>query len=237
MQLRDKVALVTGGSSGIGKSISILLAEQGCKVIATYNTHLPEKSKLLDITYLKVDLHKPSSIKKLFSEIEVKFSHLDILVNNAGINRPRDLYDTEVWEEIFQVNLFAAVQCTGEAVKLMSSGGKVLNITSYYADGKSCWKGLPAYGASKAALNHFTQVMAKNLAPEILINAVAPGYVQTPLWKDTTEAQFIENGKEQLINRMIQPEEIADMAVAIIKNDAMTGEIVVVDGGISLKTI
>ena len=174
---------------------------------------------------------------KLFRSVREKFEKLDILVNNAGINRPRDLFDTKVWKEVFQVNLFATVFCTDEAVKLMKDGGRILNISSIYAEGKACWKGLPAYGASKAAVNHFTQVMAKNLAPKILINAIAPGYVQTPLWKDTTEEQFIESGKEQLIERMIKPEEIAQMVIAIIENDAMTGEIVVVDGGISLKTV
>jgi len=112
-----------------------------------------------------------------------------------------------------------------------------LNISSIYAEGKACWKGLPAYGASKAAVSHFTQSMAKNLAPKILINAIAPGYVKTSLWKDTSEVQFEESGKEQLIERMIMPEEIAQMAIAIIKNDAMTGEVVVVDGGLSLKTV
>lgn len=119
----------------------------------------------------------------------------------------------------------------------MQNGGKILNISSIYAEGKACYKGLPANGASKAAVSHFTQVMAKNLAPRILINAIAPGYVKTPLWQDTSEADYLESGKEQLIERMIIPEEIAQMAIAIINNDAMTGEIVVIDGGISLKTV
>lgn len=176
-------------------------------------------------------------MKKLFDFVKEKFGKLNILVNNAGINRPRDLFDTKVWKEIFQVNLFSIVFCTGKAVELMKNGGRVLNISSIYAEGKACWKGLPAYGASKAAVSHFTQVMAKNLAPKILINAISPGYVKTPLWKETGEEDFEKSGKEQLIERMIMPEEIAEIAVAILKNDAMTGEVVVVDGGISLKTI
>ena len=159
------------------------------------------------------------------------------MVNNAGINRPRDLFDTKVWKEIFQVDLFAVVFCTGKAVQLMKNGGKILNISSVYAEGKACAKTLESYGAAKAALSHYTQTLAKNLAPKILVNAIAPGYVKTPLWKDTSEEEFIESGKEQLIERMILPEEIAEMAVAIIKNDSMTGEIVMMDGGISLKTI
>lgn len=79
--------------------------------------------------------------------------------------------------------------------------------------------------------------MAKNLAPKILINAIAPGYVFTPMWGIRTEESLKSNAQEQLIERFIKPEEIAQMAVAILKNNAMTGEVVVIDGGISLKTV
>ncbi len=242
MNLNNKIALITGGSSGIGKAISIALANEGCQVIFSYNSNETGADQTLKElgdkgAKFKVDFHDQAQIKTLFDFVADKFGNLDILVNNAGINSPRDFYDPKVWQEIFQVNLFAPVHCTGQAVKLMKNGGRILNISSIYAEGKACWSGMPAYGASKAAISHFTQVMAKNLAPKILINAIAPGYVQTPLWKGHTEEQFQKTGKEQLIERMIKPEEVAQMAVAIIKNDAMTGEIVVVDGGISLKTI
>lgn len=245
MKLKDKVVLVTGGSSGIGKAIVIAFAKENCNVIFTYNSKEKESEDIVKevmqlgvkVLSVKVDMHSEEDIEKLFDQVKEKFKTLDILVNNAGINRPRDLFDTKVWKEIFQVNLFSVVFCTGKAVKLMKNRGKILNISSIYAEGKACWKGLPAYGASKAAISHFTQTMAKNLAPKILINAIAPGYVKTPLWMETSEEDFEKSGKEQLIERMIMPEEIAEMAVAIVKNNAMTGEVVVVDGGISLKTV
>lgn len=242
MKIKGKVALITGASSGIGKAIAIALANEGCKVIFTYNSSKSGADETLkeignDGASFKVDMHSDVEIKKLFSFIKDKFGKLDILVNNAGINRPRDLFDPDDWREIFQVDLFSVVLTTGLAVGLMKEGGKVINITSIYGDGKACYKGIAPYGAAKAALNHYTQVLAKNLAPKILVNAVAPGYVKTPLWKDTSEEDFKESGKEQLIERMIMPEEIAQIAVSVIKNDAMTGEVVVVDGGISLKTI
>lgn len=245
MNLKDKVVLVTGGSSGIGKAIVYAFAHEGSNIIFTYNSKKAESETIVKeieqlgvrVLAVKADMHSEDDIKKLFAHVKDKFKMLDILINNAGINRPRDLFDTKVWKEVFQVNLFSVVLCTEKAVGLMGNGGKVLNISSIYAEGKACWKGLPAYGASKAAISHFTQTLAKNLAPKILVNAIAPGYVQTPLWVDTSEEEFKESGEEQLIERMIQPEEIADMAVAVIKNDAMTGEIVVVDGGLSLKTI
>ncbi|MEK6953209.1 MAG: SDR family oxidoreductase [Nanoarchaeota archaeon] len=245
MKLKDKVVLITGGSSGIGKAMVMAFAKEGCNIIFTYNTKREESEAIVkEIEQLgvkgdsvKVDMRSEDNIQKLFDHVKEKFKTLDILVNNVGINRPRDLFDTKVWKEIFQVNLFSVVFCTGKAVEMMKNGGKILNISSIYAEGKACWKSLPAYGASKAAISHFTQTMAKNLAPKILINAIAPGYVKTPLWTDTSEEDFENSGKDQLIERMIMPEEIAEMAIAIVKNDAMTGEVVVVDGGISLKTV
>lgn len=242
MNLKNKVALVTGGSSGIGQAICFALVDAGCTVIFTYNSNEKGSDETLkklgkNSFKFKVEFNKEKEIVKLFDFVKEKFNSIDILVNNAGINRPRGLFEPEDWKKVFEVDLFSVVSVTGKAVELMKDGGKILNITSVYGEGKSCFKGIAPYGAAKAALNHYTQMLAKNLAPKILVNAVAPGYVKTPLWKDTSEEDFIESGKEQLIERMINPSEIADMVVAVVKNDAMTGEIVMVDGGISLKTI
>lgn len=242
MDLKNKIAVVTGGSSGIGKAIAIALSQVGCHVVFTYNSNERGAEDTLkklgsNGTKFKVEMHNEQEIKGLFLNIKEKHGKIDILVNNAGINRPRGLFDPEDWREIFQVDLFSLVLCTGLAVELMKEGGRILNISSIYAEGKACFKGIAPYGAAKAALNHYTQVLAKNLAPNILVNAIAPGYVKTPLWGNKTEEEFNESGKEQLIERMINPKEIAEMVVAVVKNDAMTGEIVVVDGGISLKTV
>jgi 3-oxoacyl-[acyl-carrier protein] reductase len=242
MDLKDKIVVVTGGSSGIGQAISVALSNEGCFVIFTYNSNETGADKTLkqlnkSSEKFKVDLHREQEMQKFFDHVARKYKRVDILVNSAGINRPRGLFKTEDWREVFQVDLFSVVFCTGKTVELMNNKGKILNITSIYGEGKAAFKGIAPYGAAKAALNHYTQILAKNLAPGILVNAVAPGYVKTSLWKDTTEEDFISAGKEQLIERMIDPSEIAQMAVAIIKNDAMTGEIVVVDGGLSLKTV
>ncbi len=242
MQLSGKKILVTGASSGIGQAIAIALAKEGTTIAFTYNSNEKGANKTLKQIgstgkKFKVDMHNENEIKDLFSSIKKEFGKLDILVNNAGINSPRGLFNPDDWREIFQIDLFSVVLSTGLAVELMPDGGKILNITSIYGFGKSCYKGIAPYGAAKSALNHYTEVLAKNLAPKILVNAIAPGYVKTPLWGNKTEQEFEESGKEQLIKRMIDPSEIAQMAVAVIKNDAMTGEIVIVDGGISLKTI
>ncbi len=242
MDLRNKVAIVTGGSSGIGQAICFALSDAGCKVVFTYNSN--EKGaeetlkKIGDGSFkFKVELNNEKEIEKLFEFVKEKFGKLDILVNSAGINRPRGLFDANDWRKVFEVDLFSIVTVTGKAVEIMNGTGKILNTTSVYGEGKACFKGIAPYGAAKAALNHYTQMLAKNLAPKILVNAIAPGYVRTPLWGTKTEQEFDDSGKEQLIERMINPSEVADMALAVIKSDAMTGEIVMVDGGISLKTV
>lgn len=242
MNLKDKVVFITGASSGIGQAIASKMADEGAIVLFTYNSNEKGAEETLKKvgdkgSMFKVDMHDEDGIKEVFSKLNDRYGKLDVLINNAGINSPRGLFDSNDWREVFQVDLFSVVLTTGLAVDLMKDGGKILNITSIYGDGKACYKGIAPYGAAKAALNHYTQILAKNLSPKILVNAIAPGYVKTPLWGDTSEKEFEESGKEQLIERMILPGEIAQMAIAVVKNDAMTGEIVIVDGGISLKTI
>ena len=234
MILKDKIALVTGGSSGIGLAIANALVQQGCQVIITCNTHKTNNPKF---TEFSIDLHSEDQIIELFSQIKSKFKKIDILVNSAGINTPADQSDLNVWRDVFEINLFALVSVTNKTIQLMNDGGKIINISSVYEDGKVAWKGASAYSASKAAVSNFTQTLAKNLAPKINVNAIAPGYVKTPIWDKFSSEIINSSSEESLINRFITPDEIADMAVAIIRNDAMTGEIVVIDGGLSLKTI
>ena len=175
--------------------------------------------------------------KFVYEEVKNKYGHLDVLVNNAGINPRGELFDLDLWRQIFEVDVFAVVATTGKLLGLMSGGGKIINISSIYSEGKTAWKAMPAFGAAKAAINNLTQTIAKNLAPKILVNAIAPGYVRTPLWGNKTETEFNKTGKDQLIERMINPEEVASMALELARNDAMTGEIIIIDGGLSLKTV
>jgi len=241
MNLRGRAAIVTGGSSGIGQAICGQLAGEGTKIIFTYNSNEAGADETLKILgkgnfKYKVDIRNETEIEKFFAFVKQKFGKIDILVNNAGKTLRGDNLDIGLWREVFDITLFPAVKFTQEALKIMSKG-KILNISSVYGEDKAAWKGLVPFSAAKSALNNFTVTMAKNLAPNILVNGIMPGYVLTPLWGKMNEDKIKSNSSEQLINRFIKPEEIATMAVAIIKNDAMTGEVVVVDGGLSLKTV
>lgn len=241
MDLKDKIAVVTGGSSGIGQAICYALVKEGSKVVFTYNTNEKGADETLKELgengfKFKVELQNENEIEKLFEFVKEKFGKLDILVNNAGKTLMGNNVDIKLWRQVFDISLFPAVNCTSEALKIMDQG-KILNISSIFGDNNANNKKFVPFGAAKAALNNFTTTMAKNLAPKILINAIMPGYVKTPLWGEMSDEDVKSNSAEQLINRFISPDEIADMAIAIIKNDAMTGEVVVVDGGLSLKTI
>ena len=234
MLLQDKVVLITGGGSGMGKALAESFLAAGSQVVVTYNTH---QNKNANIHGIKVDLTQQAEIDNLFKEIKTKYGHIDILINNAGINPRGELLDLDLWRQIFEVDIFALVSIMKNSIKLMAEKGKIINISSIYSDGKTAWKEMPAFSAAKAALNNLTQTMAKNLAPNILVNAIAPGYVQTPLWGNKTDEELAVTGKDQLIERMIQPEEVASMALELARNDAITGEIIIIDGGLSLKTV
>lgn len=243
MDLKGKVALVTGGSSGIGKAVSVALSKEGCRIVFIYNSNEKGADDTLKLTgkngyKVKADITKENDIKGLISFVKDKFGKLDILVNCAGVEIPGDdQLDLDVWRKTFEIDLFSNVLVTKHAIDLIKDKGSILNISSEYGDEKMGSIECFAYSAAKAGLNSFSRTLARKLAPRINVNAIAPGYVDTPMWKVTTEKQKKELGKDQLIERFIKPEEIAEMAVAIIKNDAMTGEVVVVDGGLSLKTV
>ena len=241
MNLKDKIAVVTGGSSGIGQAICIALAKEGCKVVFTYNTN--EKGadetlkKLNDDSYkFKDDLQNEEDIKNLFDFVKEKFGKLDILVNNAGYSKSGDIFDLKLWSRALNTNVLGYITVIKYAKNIINEG-KILNISSVYAEDKVAWPGKAADAASKSAINNLTRTIAKEFAPKINVNAIAPGYVDTRLWDEFSPEIKNEAKTELLIGRLIKPSEIAEMATAIIKNDAMTGEVVVVDGGLSLKTV
>jgi len=242
MDLKNKVAVVTGGSSGIGRAICIALANEGCKVVFTYNSSEKGAEETLkklgkNCFKFKMDLRNEKEIEKLFEFVKKEFGKLDILVNNAAYNKAGDIFNLEIWKEALISNVVGIVATIKYSKPLMHNSGKILNISSIYAEDKVAWQGKAAYSASKAAVDNLTRTFAKEFGSKILINAIAPGYVDTSSWDEFPKEVKERSKMELLIERMINPKEIADMAIAVIKNDAMTGEVVVVDGGLSLKTV
>ncbi len=245
MNLKDKKILVTGASSGIGQSIAIELAKKGAEIFILYFKHhdgakhtLSEVEKHSKGYIFQADLRDISQVERLFSEIKEKAGEIDILVNDAGDARGGDFFDNEKWKYEFDSILFTAVHATQNFLKQNENSPlrKILNISSYYGEQRGGNPGFLAYSAAKAAMNSMTITLAKSV-PNVLINAIAPGYVWTPPWaaSNIPQEELKADEEELLINRFIRPEEIAHMSVAVLENDAITGEVIVVDGGLSIK--
>lgn len=246
MTLKGKVVLVTGSSSGIGQATAIRFAEEGAKVVINY--HVNEKggketlSKVKEITedclLVQADVSKPEEVERLFKVIIEKFSMLDIVINNAAIGTDKAPFMEASYgdmKEMIDADLTSVLMCSQKAALIMEKQGhgKILNTSSirgWEHGGRA-----PVYAASKAAVNSFTRTFAKQVAPKIQVNAVAPGFVQTRSYDSMSEEQIQGFLDQTYLKRWVTVEEIADAFVFLAKNDAMTGQIIYVDGGFTLK--
>lgn len=245
MGMKNKVALVTGASKGIGRATAIALAKVGCSVVINYNTDATSASEVLkecdehsngNIS-VRADVSVQKDVTKMFEEIKANFNSLDIVVNNAGIYDEDDNYSSiESFEKIYKNNFLSCVLVNKYALEIMKQG-HIINVSSVHGKlGHGGPKAI-AYSSFKAALESYTKNLAKSLAPKIIVNAIAPGRVATPMWGNPNDKEQKELGKAHLINRMLQPEEIAEAIVFLVKSDAICGEVLTIDGGMSLKTL
>lgn len=247
MILRNKVVIVTGASGGIGQAIANLFGVQGCKVVIAYRSDKVGAQKTAKIIeknggqalIFQGELSDESVVERLFNLVIDKFRTIDILINNAGKALPRSFIDTDYsyWLEHFNNNLFNMVLCSRAAFSIMKAGngGKIINMASINGLDYAGRPDTEAYSSAKAAVINFTKTLANAGAPNVLVNAVAPGKTRTPYYD-----QFDERYREELtsttpIKRFVSVDEIAETFLFIAKNDGMTGEVIVVDGGFSLK--
>ncbi|MBI3887754.1 SDR family oxidoreductase [Candidatus Microgenomates bacterium] len=239
MDLQGKAVLVTGSSSGIGQAIAIECAKAGAKVLVHYRKNkngaeetLKEVEKFSKGKIFRADLTIKQEVEKMFTDIKT----LDVLVNNAGEYRAGELDDFDLWKSEFDNIFFSTVFVTNYFLKTngVNSLRKIVNTSSWYSFLET---GVPNgihYCAAKAALNDFTANLAKKLAPNILVNAVAPGYTWTPPWEGTQQDDLDIVKRNNRIGRFVDPKEIASLVLELIRNDAITGEIIRVDGGAHL---
>jgi ketoreductase RED2 len=194
---------------------------------------------LHDGIYFQADIADEAASTMLIAETLEHFGRLDVLVNNAGRTKViahQDLENAslEVWRDIFDVNVFGTWALTVAAADaLRQQQGSVVNITSI-AGLRPTGSSIP-YAASKAALNHMTVLLAKALGPEIRVNAVAPGLVDTPWTQDwDVVRQFVQTAAP--MKRSATPEDVAQMTLALAENSYITGQVITVDGGLTLTT-
>jgi NAD(P)-dependent dehydrogenase (short-subunit alcohol dehydrogenase family) len=236
----QRVALVTGSTSGIGEAIARRLASDGYQVVVHSGSSVEAGERLaeeLDGSYLRADLADADAALATVAGALADLGRLDVLVNNAGVSRPIPHDDLgaaapQAWRDVLEVNLVSPFAVTTAATPyLRRSRGCVVNITSH-AGVRPKGSSIP-YAASKAALNHVTRLLAAALGPEVRVNAVAPGLVDTPLTADWTEAQELWRERAPM-RRAATPQDVAGLVADLVASDYLTGEVVVLDGGLNL---
>ena len=245
MKLTNKTILITGASKGIGSATAEAFAAEGANIIVHYHTNkakaeeLVHKLKEMSVkaTSVSADIASPQEVTKMFEQIHKSFNGLDVVINNAGVFDEKDNPNNlEAFHRIFATNFFGQIDVTRQARKIMSTG-KIIFISSAHAKLGNGRPSAIAYSSSKAALESYIKNLAKDAAPDILVNAVAPGRTLTPMWGDMTDSEKAKLAADHLTNRWIDPSEIAQAVVFLAKNDSVCGEVLVVDGGMSLKTL
>ena len=241
--LEGKVALVTGSSSGIGEAVARALAAEGASVVVNSARSVEAGERvaagLPDAVYVQGDVADEASARALVEAAVERYGRLDVLVNNAGTTVVIPHHDLEaatpeVWRRIFDVNVVGTWQVTVAALPhLKATGsGSVVNVTSL-AGVRQTGSSIP-YAASKAALNHVTRLLANVVGPEVRVNAVAPGLVDTP-WTEDWDVQREFVRATAPLGRTATPEDIAEVVAGLVRASYVTGAVVVVDGGLGLR--
>ncbi|MFH1646461.1 MAG: enoyl-[acyl-carrier-protein] reductase FabL [Chloroflexota bacterium] len=250
MSLEGKVALITGGSRGIGRAITLRLASEGADVVINFfrkrdtaeGTAEAARKKGVTAHIIKANLAEPEKIDRMFDEIEEKYGRLDILINNAasGVARSAMELKSDAWDWTMNVNARAALLCAQRAAPLMKNGGVIVNISSLGSR-----LVLPIYtavGVSKAAMEALTRYLAIELADAgIRVNAVSAAAVETEALKlyatDPNIPQVMVT--KTPAGQMVQPEDVASTVAFLCgdESEMIRGQVIVIDGGLSLTSM
>jgi len=242
-KLQDKVAIITGGDSGIGRAIAIAFAKEGAKVAIVYLNEDKDAAETVGmvkeyggkITAISGDIGDKDFCETAIAKVVDEYGRLDILINNAGEQHPqKDLgkISAEQFERTFRTNVFGMFYLTQAALPHMKKGSTIVNTASVTA-----YKGHPTlldYSSTKGAIVSYTRTLSQMLAPDIRVNAVAPGPIWTPLIPSTfPKGQVKEFGKDTPMGRPGQPEELAPAYVFLASRDSsyITGQTIHINGG------
>lgn len=246
MDPRGKVALVTGAARRLGRSIAMTLGRAGSHVVVHYsssgreaeNTAAEIRELGVEVSLERADLGRPAEVETLFDAIADRFGALDILVNSAASFHRRPFAQITVgeWDSVLAVNLRAPFLCTQRAAALMTASdrsagqpGLVVNMVDLSA--VQTWPGYAHHGVSKAGLLHLTSTAARELAPDVRVNAIIPGPILPPPGIDRGSDEWRRHGERVPLGRTGSPEQIGETILFLIRNDYVTGETIFVDGG------
>lgn len=252
MLLKDQVALVTGGSRGIGRGIVLALAREGAKVTFVFHSNQEAATTLeKEIAStggiakgVQADVADIAAAERVVAGVLAEHGRLDILVNNAGVIRDKLFLKMEAddWNAVINTNLtgtFAFCKAVAQQMAFKQRSGRIVNVSSIAAEHVN--KGQANYAASKGAINSFTRVLAAELAGRnVLVNAVAPGFIATDMSQAVRNMAGEDNLKKMIpAKRLGTPEDIAGVVVFLCSPAAayVTGQVITVDGGLSLGAI
>jgi 3-oxoacyl-[acyl-carrier protein] reductase len=253
MDVRGKTAIVTGSAVGVGRATALDLARRGANVVINYSRSEDDAKEALRLVeaegakalLVKCDVSRDDQVQAMVRQTVETFGGLHVLVNNAGMTHFVAMNDLdgmkeEYWDDIYAVNVKGVFFCCRAASKAMkeSGGGAIVNIASIAgirAVGSSI-----AYAASKAAVINMTIALARVLGPEIRVNCVAPGFIETRWLRNGLGEQVYEAAKAQqtrvaALNAVCQPEDVSQLVLSLVEGaDLVTGQTMLIDGGVSI---
>ena len=239
-----KVAIVTGGSRGIGRAIGETLGRGGATVVVNYSRSAEAAKEAVaaieaqggKAIAIQADISKVEEVRRLYAEVQQKLGRIDIVVNNAGILPPAMPVEKETettWEAVFGL-LKGTYFSMQEAARRMSDGGRIINLSSSTTRGWS--PGYSIYAGSKSAIEQFTRSLSRELGPRgITVNAVVPGLTDTDMIGDYPPAVRESAAKNATLGRLGQPRDIADVVAFLASDEGrwITGQMVVANGGLN----
>jgi 3-oxoacyl-[acyl-carrier protein] reductase len=246
MELRGAVALVTGGNGGLGQRICHALAREGVHVAVMYAQSRDQAESVardlasrhqVNAAAFACDITDDAAVAGVIDSVAKRFGRIDILVNDAAYNKSVQFADldgltTEVWDTILAVNLTGPFRLTKAVAPVMKAqgSGRVINIASVAGVGPT--GSSIAYAVSKAGLIHLTKCMAVALAPQVLVNCVAPGLLEGTRATANLRPEFIAQGAAtSLLKKPADKDDCADMVVTLCRTETMTGQTMVIDSG------
>jgi len=235
--LHGRVALITGAGKRLGRAVALRLAQEGADVVVHYSSSADEAGEVVAeiekrgrrSVALRADVRNVTKIRELFQQVSHQFGRLDILVNNAANFLPGRVDDTteRIWDDSLDTNLKAVFFCAQAAAPLLkASRGVIVNFGDL--GGMLAWPGYISHCVSKAGVIMLTKCLAKALAPEVRVNAIAPGTISMPGDAPELEAEYIRRAP---LRRSGTPEDVCDAVMFLVRSEFVTGQTLILDGG------